>query len=169
MKLTRYQRMILINQFSILAKLYPDEAENYEKRIKVLQNGYSRHYEWLIDMGEDMSEEACSEILNILDMFSMIHTSLKNCANATDDMRKSLQFRGFDGNEEPDQYSYANYLMKDEGRYPWLAAECGDSFLNSHIPVLDMYRRMYAKWLELGKPQDMDTDLLKKISDARLA
>lgn len=40
MNFNRYERMILINKFMILAKLYSDEAADYENKIKVLQYGF---------------------------------------------------------------------------------------------------------------------------------
>lgn len=169
MNLSKYQRMVLINQFRILSKLYPDEARDYENKIKVLEFGFSRNYEWLMPLDNDMPEEACAEVFDILDMFRSIHDSVKKDGNLSDDERQSLKFRGFDGNEEPSQYAYARYLMLDEERYSELARECADEFLNSHIPVLDMYRRMLAKWREFGSPRGMDVDILRQLNNARRA
>lgn len=160
--------MILINQFMILAKLYPDEAVEYENKAKALQMGFARHYEWLLPMSDEITEEDSSEVLAILEMFDAVQGSLKSNGKLSGEERKALKFRGFDANSESDQYSYANFLIKDEGRYKWLATDCEDKFLNSHMPVLEMYRRMLAKWNELGKPRSMDLETLKSIADARL-
>lgn len=161
--------MVLINQFRILGQLFPDEARECENRIKILQYGFSRHYEWLMPLDDDMEEAACAEVFDILDMFRAIHTSLKDNDNLPTDEKRRLKFDGFDGNEEPEQYSYARFLMQDEERYPELARQCADEFLNSHYPVLSSYRRMLAEWRCLGSPQEMDTEALKRVGNARRA
>lgn len=48
MKLTKVERLILSNQYSILEKLYPEEAEHYHLQKKIVENGYSLHYDMKI-------------------------------------------------------------------------------------------------------------------------
>ena len=45
MKLTPAERLILSNQFLILSKLYPDEAEWYDKAKSVVDTGFEASYD----------------------------------------------------------------------------------------------------------------------------
>ena len=45
---TLEQRLILINQYKILEKLYPEEAETYSQHREILEEGYTLHYNDLI-------------------------------------------------------------------------------------------------------------------------
>lgn len=47
MDLTREQRWILANQYRILERLYPNEAECHAKAREVLENGYEFNYDWI--------------------------------------------------------------------------------------------------------------------------
>ena len=52
--LTLKERLLLANQYLILEKLYPDEAEHYAELRKVVERGYALEY---IDLVEQFSEE----------------------------------------------------------------------------------------------------------------
>src|SRR5215213_6356987 len=47
MDLTRKERLILWNQYSILEALCPEEAEHYERRKTIVAEGYKTHYDSL--------------------------------------------------------------------------------------------------------------------------
>lgn len=58
MELTKIERLILMNQYRILAKLYPEEEKDCEIAIKILANGYKYNYSSLFRyMDDDLSEE----------------------------------------------------------------------------------------------------------------
>ena len=41
---TLEQRLILINQYKILEKLYPEDAKTYARYQEILNKGYTLHY-----------------------------------------------------------------------------------------------------------------------------
>jgi uncharacterized protein len=53
-----------------------------------------------------------------------------------------LRFPGFDGNNEADLLGYARYYIEDLGHYKRL----GITYLNSHHPTIDTYRRMLEEY-----------------------
>src|SRR5258708_8853622 len=118
MHLDKKERLILSNQLKILEKLYPEEATYYALHRKALENGYSLNYEWLVEhFSEAMTETECLEVLDILDMYRAItfsYAKIKDPAGIEDFW---LKFRGFDGNNETSQYSYAQYFVADLGRF----------------------------------------------------
>lgn len=152
MKFTPVERMILINQFRILERLYPDDG--YEVKRKILENGYTLNYKWLMLMDEEeMPEEDCRFVFDVLDMFRAIHNSDGN-----------IPFKGFDGNYEPDFYGYASFLIMDEKKYQELVNYSDYPDVNSHTPMADKYRRMLTIWKENGSPQEIDKELLEKLA-----
>lgn len=148
MDLSRTERIILANQARILQALDPDEAEHWQQVRTVLEHGYALHYSWVFEdvyLDEHaMTAAECSEVLEILDM----HRALKWAYTAFPDTsgieEHWVRFSGFCGNEESKQLAYARfYCNLDGGRYADM--DRGDD-LNSHMPVLDKYRRMLTEW-----------------------
>lgn len=165
MTLSKIERLLLINQFKILEKLYPDEYETYSNNRKALENGYELNYSWFLPSDEVMSEDDCREVLDILNMYRAITFSYKDLYDKDGINEESLKFNGFDGNEECSQYSYASYLIIDLKRFKELTY--GNEFpdLNSHFPMMPKYNKMLKFWRDNGKPPKMDKDFIKNIID----
>ncbi|MEW5704425.1 MAG: YfbU family protein [Pseudomonadota bacterium] len=96
--------------------------------------------------GHEDREQAVSEVVNILDMWSFLESGY---ARLTDDdkariaselesLGKDVRFPGFDGNNESEHYSISRFLIDDMDRFSSFKGRD----LNSHHPVLDGYRRM---------------------------
>lgn len=156
MELSKKERLGLIYQLRILEALYPDEAEHFSEKRTALENGYSLHYEWLVEsINDDMSPEECKEVLNILDMYRAITFGLKKLPN--NDTLKThhmAKFHGFDGNNEGQLMGYVRYFIMDLGRFEELKEGKFPSF-NSHMPMLDTYRRMLKVWLSFKNRFDL--------------
>lgn len=172
MELTRAERWILANQFRILERLYPDDAEHYARNRQVVEQGFELDYEWLSEHVYDrtMSASECSEVLDILDMHSALARSYEELSDKPAGIDKhDVAFWGFDGNHETAQIAYTGFLIKEEGKFEDLA-QSGDH-LNSHMPVLDMYRRMVGVWKQLPvlTQQQLSPDDIRRIAAARSA
>lgn len=148
MKLSPAERWILSNQFLILEKLDPDNAEDYATMREAIERGYEWDYDTYsphIYKGTDVTTaEESAEVVEILAMFD----SLKQSYNALSDRSAidegRIQFHGFDGNTEGKQMAYSRYFCS-RGGGAFTDLERGDNF-NSHFPTLDRYRRMLAEW-----------------------
>jgi uncharacterized protein YfbU (UPF0304 family) len=89
-----------------------------------------------------------TEVLNTLDMWDLIeiaHAKLDAKAKArvekdAEPFGKNPRFHGFDGNNESRQMSIARFLIEKMDRF----ARFKGMELNSHMPVLESYRRMMA-------------------------
>jgi uncharacterized protein len=159
MGLTRKERLLLWNQYSILEILKPD-AEHYQKLKTILERGYCLHYNDLwphIDEG-DFPEEAAREVISILEMFEVIQDSLANAEGFDDCM---LHFAGFDANNELAQLEYLRFLVDRQERFQHVVKL---SDYNSHVPLLDSYREMLARYIELGRPKQMRGDQIKSVA-----
>ena len=145
---------MLINQFRILEKLYPDEAEFFIENRSALERGYTLHYDWIFEhISDDMPIEDCRFVLDVLDMYRVMTFSLGKLPE--NDRLKSDHFaifRGFDGNEESSLFGYTRYFIVDLKRYDELRKNIEDlDGFNTHIPMREAYERMLREWKEVRK------------------
>lgn len=147
MTLTKLERLNLINQFLILEKLYPEDSDYYAKNRKALQEGYKLHYKWIFEhLYDELSEEDCKEVLNILEMYRAIAWSYMQNTGKSEVDEPRYQFLGFDGNNESSQLSYTSYFIIELDRFQELLYGKEYNDFNSHMPMLDKYRSMLAVW-----------------------
>lgn len=166
MNLSREQRWMLANQYLILEKLYPENADHYEQAREVLEEGFELSYDWYIPhiAERTMSQDACKEVIEILNMFSALERSYGQLPEKPADVsERDVTFLGFDGNDETEQLSYASFLIEKEGKWQELA-DHGDH-LNSHAPLLGSYRRMLRVWeqLPMERRYELSTDDIREI------
>jgi hypothetical protein len=168
MELTKFERIQLINQFKILEKLYPEEAKYYSEHRQALQEGYQLHYKWIFDgLWEEMDEEQCKEVLNILDMYRAITDSYNRLDDKTGiEGQYWLKFKGFDGNNESHLMSYCQYFIIDLQRYEELTYGAEFPDFNSHMPSIEKYRKMLEVWNSLNVKNHLPVNTLKNILEA---
>jgi len=108
--------------------------------------GLSWKYSGLFHGNKDDARNV-SEVVSVLDMWSFIESSYA-ALPAKDKTRvekeaepfgKNPRFRGFDGNNETEHLGIAYFLIEKLERF----SSFDGRDLNSHMPSLDMYRRMY--------------------------
>lgn len=153
-KLTDKDRALFIYLFKIL-KNQGDGEYDYDNMIKALQYGFAYHYDDVFTClyDDELSEDDCKEVLDILEMYRGITYSYNNLAkegkqgSITPEM---IRFKGFDGNNETNQMLYTNYFIIDLDRYSEIQ-ELSNNYYNSHSQMLPKYRRMLKKWDEYDK------------------
>ena len=101
MKLQMKDRLLLINQYKILAALDKNEESHYLELIEILEHGYSIFYsmvdEWI---SEDMPEEEGRFVLDILDLYRAIEDVKRSSKDSRLLTHTFGVFPGFDGNNE---------------------------------------------------------------------
>lgn len=168
MKLDKKERLSLVNQFLILEKLYPEEADYYAQHRQAISEGYELHYEWIYEsLLEGLSKDECRRVIDILDMYRAIYFSSRKCTNKMVKEHYWLKFPGFDGNEESSYMSYCRYFIMDLKRYDELRYGQEIPDFNSHMPTLNKYGAMFAVWEELGKSHNLGADKILSILEAR--
>ena len=168
-KLTRIERLILSNQYRILESLYPDEAEYYENNRKAIEEGFELHYDDCFSvLSEDvMTEEECSEVIDILNMYRSLTFSNKE-EYGIDNYK--LKFDGFDLNDEYEgkRVIYARYFINDLDRFDELKYGKSYADCNSHSLRMNMYRRMLEAWKKLDKKyKDLTKEEILRIINER--
>jgi uncharacterized protein YfbU (UPF0304 family) len=148
LKITDTERLILANQYEILATLKEDDS--YAHLAEELRDGhewlYQQHFDYL---SPNMREEDSEFVVTILGIYSDLHDSYEQLSDKSGIEPRQVQFPGFDGNNEGELLSFSRALRKS-ARFIDTLPEHGK---NSHMPTREIYGRMIAKWEELGKPR----------------
>ncbi len=153
--------MLLYNQYEILKSLYPKDKERYELKQEIIFNGYEYNYDELGDFTDTMSMEKSKYVFNILSMIDSLQISYSNLS-LTDQKEideKSIEFKGFDGNDESDLYCYSMFIIEDLKRYEGLKV---DDF-NSHSKMITTYDTMYEKWSGYGNKTKLSLEAIRDI------
>lgn len=168
MEITKRDRLILINQYRILANLDKSEAERYEELISILENGYSIFYsqldEWISD---EMPEEEGRFVLGVLDLYRAI----EDVKRASKDSRLLAHaysfFRGFDGNSETEHMSFCRFLIEKQGKFQEQKQYLPkNDNLNSHMPMTEKYSRMLDEAKNLPNKWSMSAEEALRVLDA---
>lgn len=169
MELSKKERLILFNQYEILKKLNPDEEKYYEINQEILQNGFAYDYNELASFICDETPCSVSKfVYDVLQMYRCIRDSYYNYNEKDKEEFKKLdpKFQGFDGNEEPEYYSYACFLLEKLGKFEE-SYENGKISTNSHSNKVKEYEEMLGKWKEVrvGRYDSLTIDQIKYIID----
>jgi hypothetical protein len=147
MSLSKTERLLLSNQYKLLALLDKESTDHYKKLQAIVENGYSIFYSQLDEhISDEMPEENSRLVLDILDLYRAIGDFI--IAHPEDQTIKShawSTFKGFGGNQECEHLGFTNFLIRIEGKYQEQDHKQG---FNSHMPCSDKYRRMIEKWAE---------------------
>lgn len=171
MELSMAERLIVSNQLRILEKLYPDEAERLAESRVAVERGYEGYY-WSVFQHIDrdvISKEMCTQVLDIMTMFSCLKDAYADLRDKSGINPAHVQFDGFDGNNEGEQLSFANFFCStDGGRFKELVTEYVP---NSHCPMFEMYLRMLKVFdsvpERMNRPRELSRESILKILAAR--
>jgi uncharacterized protein len=162
-KLTDVERLILSNQYEILAALKKDEY--YERKAAQLRDGYEWLYGNFEHVAPEMARSDAEYVLGVLGMFSDLTASYEKLADKSGIDARDVRFLGFDANNEGEFFGFAAALAA-ENRY---SDTIGKHPKNSHMPTTDLYQRMLNKYRELGSPRyPISKDQIKQIVDERI-
>jgi uncharacterized protein YfbU (UPF0304 family) len=143
--LSEVERLMLSNQFRILAALEPANSEQHSKFAAILQAGHAGFYGDIFDtLGPPTTEAEMDETNRILTMFSYIDTALRDLSPEDQAQLNlpALHFDGFYGNRDS-HHSLATFMRDTLGNF----AELQGKDLDSHESFsLERYRRMLSSF-----------------------
>ncbi len=144
LKLTLVERIILSNQLRILEIVDSGDADYYRRTPDAVTAGYELEYgELARAMSTDTMNEADSrEVVDILNMYRELTFDYGELADKSGIEPRDVQFPGFDGNEEPKELGYVEFLL-EQGKWRELQRTGG---YNSHSRMLPRYRAMLDAW-----------------------
>lgn len=157
-------RLILANQYEILAELKDDE--HYALMAETLRAGHKWLYDQYFDsLSENLSDAETQHVLGILGIYGDLKSSYDDLADKSGIDANEVNFPGFDGNNECELLSFANSLIKHRR----FEVTLGKAARNSHMPTTAIYSRMIEKWMELGQPRyPYSKEVIQKILAARI-
>jgi len=163
-QLSRKERWILSNQFEILAKLSPEDADGYHNMKEIVESGYEWEYDNITDYiygDEDvMSRKECFEVLEILNMFDKLNLTYQALPDKSDIEELQIQFLGFWGNGESKYLNYLRFCVERQEKYVWLIQN--DRY-DSHVPILGRYRNMLKEWKNSNNKYNLTKDDVLRI------
>lgn len=151
MKVTDGEKLILL----MLSELYDKLGVEGEVEPDFIRSAIFSNNTWSIPwkyvgipFEEQETPEVVKEVLDVLDMWSMIERSYENLSNESKEFveieaspfGKDPRFPGFDGNNETEYMGTASFLVNDLDRFE----EFKGRDFNSHCPSIDSYRRMLS-------------------------
>lgn len=167
---TLKERMILANQYSILEKLSENEndSRHYAHLRTIVRDGLTLEYGDLYSgfEKEELTEQQCNEVIDILDMYRQITDSYEALADKEGLTASDVRFPGFDGNDALES-RYAAYveLHLDQGNWHELQDRKGN--LNSHRQMLEKYRLMLAVHKNFKRDSDLSKAQIDQLLHAR--
>jgi uncharacterized protein YfbU (UPF0304 family) len=166
--MNKKERLILINQYEILAALKPDEESHYKELIKILSEGYEIFYDTLTEwIDEGMDETKSRFVLDVFDLYRAIHSATLKSEDEKVTQHHLSYFHGFDGNYEAEYLSFARFLVEDQGKF---AEQKGyldkNDSMNSPTEMVHTYRAMLKAHQEIGKSFTLSDEELLRILDA---
>lgn len=151
MKLTKVERLTLMNQHKILALLDEEEREHHEQMVEILRNGYASLYDDLTEeLSDELSEADGDFVLDVLNMHLAIQRVAQDAGVDTrEEGNWALQMRGFDGNNESQMLRFARFTAQEEGSAYGQFLVNGQ-FPNSHSRSVEFHQRMLDEYEEMG-------------------
>ena len=153
MELSKKDRQILINQFSILKIIDSDNAETYSNYEEILFYGYKILYPDIFGLYDEMPENEGNLVFDILSIYRLIEFYKRDHPD-DEEITNHLwrHFEGFDGNNEGEYHGFTLFLIDKYNRFAELSEykAMTDNF-NSHAPMLDKYKNMIKRWEDLNK------------------
>lgn len=151
MELSKKDRLLLINQYRILAALNESDASHYNELIQILERGYTIFYsmidEWVSD---DMPEDEGKFVLDVLDLYRAIEDVKRSTKDETLEKHHYSHFVGFDGNHETQYMGFSRFLLQEQGKFSEQEKylRINDN-MNSHMPMIEKYKNMLQKSKEI--------------------
>lgn len=144
MKLTKKERVLLANQYRILAALDSDSSSHYKELIEIVENGYEVFYSMIDEwFGEEMPESQGRFVLEILDLYRAIEVVKRRTKDSQLLAHNFSIFPGFDGNNETSEMAFCRFLIVRQGKFEEQKQYLSQNDnLNSHMPMVEKYRAM---------------------------
>ena len=78
MEMSSTQRLILVNQYKLMALLDPNNAAKYQRLETIVKGGFSLELRELDNEFSVISEEECRTVLDTLEMYKALQISYNN-------------------------------------------------------------------------------------------
>ncbi|ORM72986.1 hypothetical protein HA48_11895 [Pantoea wallisii] len=164
MEMTHAQRLILSNQYQMMAMLEPDNAERYRRYQTIIERGYGLQLRELDKEFGELSEATCRTLIDIMEMHHAMQVSFSNLKEACNIEPRRLAFLGFDAATEARYLGYVRFMVSVEGRYTHF--DSGTHGFNAQTPMWEKYQRMLAVWHTCPRQYHLSANEIAQILNA---
>ena len=166
MNMSNTERLILSNQYEILAKLNPEKADVYQRASTIIERGYCLQILELEKSFGHLDLATCQEVIDTLELHHALAISWGNldAADQGEINASRLEFNGYSRSQERELADYVCFLLDTEGLFPELGKRC--SSLNSELGMRDKYQRMLAVWRDCPRHYKLSIQEIRKILNA---
>ena len=146
MRLTPVERLLLSNQFQILAALHPEEAERYEELSEILDRGYEALYDRAFEaqFEEPLTAADGQEVIDVLAMYEALQRAYDALPDTGGLPPEAVAFPGFDPRSEHQAGFAKFYCEADGGRFQTVRRRTADFI--SDQPMRAKYHAMLRRW-----------------------
>lgn len=168
-KLTQAERMILINQLTILKAIDKSgDAKELDRQIEILEKGFETFYDRVspCHLYEPFSDEDSNFVFRVLAMYEAIDHYMREHPDDAADLEKVhlIHFAGFDGNNESEFLTFTRFLLTKQAMFTGqLKHEKTTDGFNSHMPRVNVYRRQVERWGAMKEPFDLSPEQVRSI------
>lgn len=164
-----FQRLVLANQYEMLAALEPDLADDYRDLARQVRSWWPLEslapVRWMSETREDaLTLEDQGLVLDVLELFDALQRADSE-GKVGAEHGNAVAFPGFCGNYEGKFLGFLEWL-RDHERFRYVRLRDPED-ANAHMPMLGLYRRMLDKWSELGRPRSVSAEDAAAILDER--
>ena len=152
MELRDADKLMILMLSDIVRRLEIDDSVDPDLVQQAILGGHHWALDWQYDFlqAEPVKNDVVQSVVNTLDMWFFLelgydHLSDADRAAVNDALpmhRGGPRFAGWDGNSETQYMSVARLLIQNMGRFEHFAGR----ELNSHLPSVDRYEAMYARF-----------------------
>ena len=158
-KPTAEQRLILANQYEILALLDVRNGAAHRLQAKRLRAGFLDLAGAAAGLGDPLPSTVHDDVSRVLAMHLALYVA-QQAGRVGDDIElREIAFQGFDTGSEGPHYAYAQHLIRDEGRHSESRVGSGQS----QVPKLARYRRMLQAWQQAANPDRLTRQDVQRI------
>ncbi|WP_313653893.1 YfbU family protein [Pantoea sp.] len=164
MEMTHAQRLILTNQYKIMAMLEPENAGHFCRYQTIIERGYALQMRELDKEFGELSEAVCRKIIDIMEMHHALHISWSNLKERPQLDERRLAFLGFDAATEARLLGYVRFMVNTEGRYTHF--DSGTHGFNAQTPMWEKYQRMLALWQTCPRQYHLSANEIAQVINA---
>ncbi|OSM09687.1 hypothetical protein BTH38_29365 [Bacillus toyonensis] len=168
MEISKTERLILMNQYLILEKLYTEDENRYKSLRIALEKGYTKNYHDVSsELNEELSKGECEFVNEVLKMYEALTRSYNRLQDNEGIDEKRLKFKGFDLNSEEAKYAdYAHYCMHILRLYNDVKSDYESEAYDSHTRMTSKYENMLAVWESTGDKIYLNVQDIENIINA---
>ena len=157
MDLSPTERLLLINQSEILARLDRDGADHYAELIEILRDGYEIFYGDLFFPLSHMPAKHSEFVMDALTLYRLIESYKTHFPDDQHAQRSRFaHFEGFCESGEGQMLAFTTFLIMKQRKFPEQMRYRGATN-NWHAfkPMTERYARLLDAWHKLGDPYQL--------------